>query len=433
MIATPTPLKQRDIALFFFPLLLNVQFMSVSHSIINAALARQQDYIVALAAFSVAMVLHLFLASPSYQNHTITIAMVRGAQSLRSVLIFAALVATYVSIMLALVAFTPVGDFVLGRILGVSGAIADQARDVLAILVFLPFVTGLRGVAQGLVIQARRTSLVSFATGVRIGALLAVLLLCHRWWDGARLGAIGLLTCVSVETLVISLCALQVRVRHAGGVERTPGEVLRYAFPLAYSSCLQQTIPLLINAIISRLPEAPLALAAFGIIRGFLFLLAGPMRNLQQATMTLVATAADHVVLITFFRRVAAGMALIMLLIALPPLNGLILGQVMGLDTAMRSYIAWPLVLCMLYPALYGAANLLRGRFASTHRTASLGVSTIIKTFYMLLCWAILVPLAPPIPGVFVAVGLLLSAEALEVLYLRRQLRRLNLGYTTTP
>ncbi|NIQ93045.1 MAG: hypothetical protein GWN87_01650, partial [Desulfuromonadales bacterium] len=78
---TRSKLTLKDVSLFFFPLLLNVQLMSVSHSIINAGLARQTDYITALAGFSVAMVLHLFLASPSYQNHTVTIAMARGRKS----------------------------------------------------------------------------------------------------------------------------------------------------------------------------------------------------------------------------------------------------------------------------------------------------------------------------------------------------------------
>ena len=71
--------------------------MSVSHSIINGALARLEDFVTALAAFSVAMIIHLFVASPSYQNHTVTIAMVRGERSLRSVALFVLLVATYVS------------------------------------------------------------------------------------------------------------------------------------------------------------------------------------------------------------------------------------------------------------------------------------------------------------------------------------------------
>jgi hypothetical protein len=65
----PPLLTQREIAIFFLPMLLNVQLMSVSHSIINAFLARSAEQIVALAAFSVAMVIHIFLASPSYQNH----------------------------------------------------------------------------------------------------------------------------------------------------------------------------------------------------------------------------------------------------------------------------------------------------------------------------------------------------------------------------
>ncbi|MCK4690741.1 MAG: hypothetical protein KAT20_02975, partial [Desulfuromonadales bacterium] len=61
-------LTLKEISLFFFPLLLNVQLMSVSHTIINGALARLEDYITALAGMSVALVIHLFVASPSYQN-----------------------------------------------------------------------------------------------------------------------------------------------------------------------------------------------------------------------------------------------------------------------------------------------------------------------------------------------------------------------------
>ena len=95
-----TVLTQKEIALFFFPLLLNVQFMSVSHSIINAGLARMENAVVLLAGFSVAMVLHLFVASPSYQNHTITIAMVRGRNSFLAMVLFALLIAIWVSILL---------------------------------------------------------------------------------------------------------------------------------------------------------------------------------------------------------------------------------------------------------------------------------------------------------------------------------------------
>ncbi len=283
-------LGMKEISLFFFPLLLNVQLMSVSHSIINAALARLDDYIIALAGFSVAMVLHLFFASPSYQNHTVTIAMVRGERSRRGTVIFVLLVAIYVSFMLSLVAFTPLGSFLLETVLGVTPAIANEARRVLGILVLLPFFTGFRGFFQGLVIRARRTSLVSFATGVRIAALLFFIYFGRSWYSGAGLGAFALLACIVVETALMGLFARHCPQPVTEEPEKGTKEILRFAFPLAYSSCLQQTIPLLINAIISRLPDAPLALASFGVIRGFLFLLAGPMRNLQQAYLTLVTS-----------------------------------------------------------------------------------------------------------------------------------------------
>ena len=417
-------LTQKDVALFFFPLLLNVQLMSVSHSIINAGLARLEDAIVVLAGFSVAMVLHLFVASPSYQNHTITIAMVRGRRSLLSVSLFVLIIATWVSVLLALLAFSPVGTFVLDQVLGTAPEVAASARDTLSLLVFLPFITGFRGLCQGLVIRARRTGLVSFATAVRIAMLFVYLWIGQLWFYGAKVGAFALLGCVGTETLVIAFFAWRVKLSETGEAEKNFAEILRYGLPLAYSSGLQQTVPLLINAIISRLPDGTLALAGFGVIRAFLFLLAGPMRNLQQAYLTLVQRVEDNRVLFRFFLRTSFGMAVIMLLIAWP-LKGVILGKLIGLDADIQNYLVWPLTACAVFPFLYGAANLLRGWFAGAHLTGQLGYSTLYKALLMIVLWPVFTLPAWPVPGIAVAVMLLLAAELCEAAYLYRQRRRL--------
>jgi hypothetical protein len=418
------PLTQKAVALFFFPLLLNVQLMSVSHSIINAGLARLENAVVILAGFSVAMVLHLLVASPSYQNHTITIALVRGRKSLFGMTLFVVLIATGVSILLALLAFSPIGTFVLDRFLGVSPEVASGAREALALLVFLPFITGLRGLFQGLVIRARRTGLVSFATAVRIVMLFAYLWLGQLWFTGTRVAALALLGCVGTETLVVAFFAWRVKLPAEQDDEKGFVEILRYGLPLAYSSGMQQTVPLLINAIISRLPDGTLALAAFGVVRGFLFLLAGPMRNMQQAYLTLVRRAEDSKVLLLFLIRVSVGMALMMLMIAWP-LNSPVLGTIMGLDAEMQHYIAWPLTACALFPLLYGIANILRGWFAGAHLTSCLGRSTGYKALLMVVLWPVIVILQLPLPGIAVAIFLLLAAELCEAGYLYRQRERL--------
>jgi hypothetical protein len=425
-------LTQKDVALFFFPLLLNVQLMSVSHSIINAGLARLENAVVILAGFSVAMVLHLFVASPSYQNHTITIAMVCGRKSLIAMILFVLLIASWVSILLALLAFSPVGTFVLDRMLGVSPEVAKGAREALALLVFLPFMTGLRGLFQGLVIRARRTSLVSFATAVRIVMLFAYLWLGQLWFTGTRVAAFALIGCVGTETLVMAFFAWRLKLPAEQDTDSSFAQILRYGLPLAYSSGMQQTIPLLINAIISRLPDGTLALAAFGVVRGFLFLLAGPMRNLQQAYLTLVRQSEDNEVLMRFLIRTSVGMALIMLLLAWP-LNGPVFGTIMGLDAEMRHYITWPLTACALFPFLYGAANLLRGWFSGAHLTARLGRSTGYKALLMVVLWPLIVTFPLPLPGIAVAVFLLLAAELCEMAYLYRQRLRLLTSHGLVP
>jgi len=418
-------LSLKEISLFFFPLVLNVQLMSISHTVINGALARLEDYVTALAGMSVAMVIHLFIASPSYQNHTVTIAMVKGRQSLRGVLIFVGLVASYVAVMLLLIAFSPLGDFVLLRLLGTPPEVAHEARQALYILTLLPFFTGFRGFCQGLIIQARRTSLVSIATGVRVAALFGYLALGANWLAGAQLGAFALVGCVITETLVIAGFAWKVHLPlERGETEKSTGEILRYSFPLAYSSCLQQTIPLLISSIIGRLPDGSLALAAFGVIRGFLFLLAGPMRNLQQAYLTLVKSAQDYLMLVRFNILVASGMGLLVLLTA-GPLNDLILGQLLGVEPELRRYLQLPLAACAIFPLFYGGCNLLRGWFSGAHQTGKLGRSTFLKSGFLLLTWLPLVKLQLPLSGIAIAIALLLSAEIIEVLYLRQQRQRL--------
>jgi Na+-driven multidrug efflux pump len=418
---TEKNLTTREIAFFFFPLVLNVQLMSISHTIINGALARLDDYITALAGMSVALVVHLFIASPSYQNHTITIAMVRGRKSLIGVLIFIGLVAAYVAVMLSLIAFTPVGDFILIKLLGTPAEIAEEAKKALYILAFLPFFTGIRGFCQGLIIRARKTSLVSFATGVRLATLFGFLSVGYKWFYGAQLGAFALVSCVVTETLVISWLAWKTHPPLDGGeTEKTTGEILRYSFPLAYSSCLQQTIPLLISSIIGRLNDGALALAAFGVIRGFLFLLAGPMRNLQQAYMTLVRTMQDLRTLLRFSLMMSLSLGTLVLLTAVP-LNQFILGQLLGVETDLRQYLQLPLAACSFFPFFYGLTNLLRGWFAGADQTRQLGRSTLLKSGFLLILWWPLVAWQPPVSGIAIAIGLLLAAEVLESFYLYYQ------------
>lgn len=414
-------LTTREIAFFFFPLVLNVQLMSISHTIINGALARLDDYITALAGMSVALVVHLFIASPSYQNHTITIAMVRGRKSVIGVLIFISLVALYVAVMLSLIALTPLGDLVLIKLLGTPADVVIEAKKALYILAFLPFFTGIRGFCQGLIIRARKTSLVSLATGVRVAALFIFLMVGHKWFYGAQFGAFALVSCVITETLVIAWLAWKTHIPFKEGeAEKTTREILRYSFPMAYSSCLQQTIPLLISSIIGRLSDGALALAAFGVIRGFLFLLAGPMRNLQQAYLTLVKTMEDNRTLLRFSLFLSLSLGLLVLLTA-GPLNRFFLGQLLGVEVDLRHYLQLPLAACAVFPFFYGLTNLLRGWFAGADQTGQLVRSTFLKSGFLLVLWWPLVASQPPVSGIAIAIGLLLAAEVLESLYLYYQ------------
>jgi hypothetical protein len=419
----PKQLSYREIALFFFPLVLNVQLMSISHTIINGALARLDNYIAALAGISVAMVIHLFIASASFQNHTLTITMARGRRSLISVVIFILLTACYVSVLLNLVAYSSLGDLIIIQLMGAPPEVASEARAALKFLALLPFFTGFRYLSQGFLIRARKTGLVSLGTGIRVGTLFVFLALGRHHFDGAQLGAFALVCCVICESIISGWLAWKCRQPFAPEAEeRSFAEILRYALPLAFSSSLQQTVPLLISAIIGRLSDGALALAAFGVIRGFLFLLAGPMRNLQQAHLTLVKTAADYRRLLRFSLITAAGLALLILLTA-GPLNQPILGRLLGVEIELRSYLRMALLCCIVFPPLYAMTNLLRGWFSAQESTLPLSRATLFKSLFLLLCWWPLLHTKLPQSGIMTGILLLIIAELIEAGYLFRQKR----------
>lgn len=397
--------------------------MSISHTVINGALARLDNYITALAGFSVAIVVHIFISSPSYQNPTIALTLVRGRKSLIGVIAFIGLIAVYTTILLIILVATPVGDFFLLKILGTPPEVAVETKKALAIMTVIPLFTGLRALSQGLLIKARRTGLVSIATGVRVVALFGYLSIGSLWFSGAQLGSFALVSCVVTESLVITWLAWKTHTPFQKNIEeKNIAQIIRYSFPLAFSSFLQQTIPLLISSIIGRLSDGPLALAAFGLIQGFLFLLAGPMRNLQQAYLTLVKTERDYQTLLKFSVTIAGSLGILLVLTA-GPLNQLVVGHLLGADPELRSYLRLSLGACALFPIFYGGTSLLRGWFAGADLTTKLSRATVAKCCFLAIVWWPLVHFQLPIPGIAIAIGLLVSAEILEAsyLYLMRQ------------
>jgi hypothetical protein len=413
-------LSQREVAAFFFPLLLNVQMMTVSHTLINAALARQREFIIALAAYSVAWSIQQFFGSTNYQNHLLAVAVVHGKRSFYNALVYVLIQGITVSALVAFIAFGPAGPAVLNGLMGLEGEVSSQALATLGIIFINPLFVGVRAFFQGIVIRARRNILVTTATVVRIFSLVIFLLILAPRMSGAPLGAAALLGCVIVETILMAFFAWRCGLPEDGKEEKSMGEIVRFALPLSISSSLQMSVFLVINAILGRLADSALALASFGVLRSLILLIGGPMRNLQHAYLTLVHSAQDYRVLLLFWLRTSAAMVLLTAALAFP-LNDLFLGRILGLPSDMRHYIALPLACSALFPLLHGATTLLRGYFARRYMSDQVVKSTLLRVVYLAgLGWAINV-WPPAVSGLVIGLVLFLSSEVVDSLYLRWQ------------
>ena len=276
---------------------------------------------------------------------------------------------------------------------------------------------------QGLVIRARRTGLVSFATAVRIAMLFVYLWIGLYWFSGAKLGAFALLGCVGTETLVIAYFAWKVHLKETGEDEKSFSEILRYGLPLAYSSGLQQTVPLLINAIISRLTDGTLALAGFGVVNGLARCFLSPLRNLVQTAQTLIRSHEEIKVMLQFTSKTVLFFVALMVVLFFSPLRAVILGKVMGLNSELSRYVTAGTRMTFLLAIFWGYSALLRGILSGMRRTGDIAVAVPIRLVVAAMVCSMTM-FYPKLNGAVVGILAFSAAFAAEAAFLTWRLRR---------
>lgn len=414
----------REAAAFFLPLIFMAQLMMVSHTVIHAWLARGALPTEALAAFSIAFALNALLSSVFRPLHQIALSFVVDRASLRRVWQFAMAFAALNMALIGAVAYTPLGDWVYGGLLGASPAVVHQARAASQIFLWIYPLQCTRNTAAGLLMVFRQTLLISYTTGLRLAALVLLLLGLGPLLGGASLGAAALVGCIGVEATLVLLVARPFNraLPRSRGPLPAYGEIWRFAWPLIANAMLENGLVVLINVFVGRLAQADLALAAFGVARGLLMLMMSPLRNLAQTAQALTRTRED-LRRVTRFAWLAIGsFAGLIALLFYTPLRGVVLDQVMGLAPAMQAAVEPAVLLFLLTPPLWALGSLYRGLLAGARQTGVLAFTGAVRLAAVgavsSLCLAF-----PQANGAVVGVAALSAAFACEAALLGRSLR----------
>ena len=420
-------MNRRRIFWLWLPLAVSFTLMMLEGPTIQAAITRLSDAALNLAAFGLVLSISLIIESPVIMLLSTSIALVSDGQSYRVLRAFMIWLSLALTVVTALVAWTPLYDLIVSGILGIPPSIGSAAQPALRIMLLWTAAIGWRRFYQGILVRHGLTARVSYGTAIRLvsTAMTAIGLVAWGRLPGAQVGAWSLMAGVLSEALATHLFALPVVRRayanHWSAAEQplTLAAILRFHVPLAATSLLTLLAQPLTATALARLPMPTETLATWPVVFSLMMVLRGWGLSLQETTIAQAADPRALQPLRDFTFIVAAATSGAAALLAFTPLLDEYLRTVISLDPRLWSYVRTGMLLLLLLPGLTALVSTLRGLLVAAGTTHNVyrGMGLNLAVNGTLLVSGV----ALQLPGIVVAAVAVLAATVVEYLYLQRR------------
>lgn len=405
--------------------------MSVEQPLVGALIARLENPTVQLAALGgVVFPLALLIEAPIMMLLAASTALSKTKDSYRFIYRFMMLSSLSLTVLHALLAFTPLYDLVVIGLLNPPPEVVQPARW--GLMIMLPFTWSIayRRFHQGLLIRNGRSLSVSVGTVVRLCALLlgcGVGLALGA--PGIVVGTLGVATGVLAEAVFIGVMVRPI-VRY-GLPDRLPdtakGEpkplswpvFSRFYAPLALTSLLLLLVQPLGSAALSRMPLALESLAAWPVLASFIFLFRGMGMAYNEVVVATLETPGAWRSLRRFALLLSALMSALLLIVALTPLANGYFGTVLGLKPELVALAGSGLLLACAWPTLTVYQSYYQGVLVHSGETGRVTQSVLVS----LLVSVLLLgggALLGTLPGLYVVTIAFVVGSAVQVLWLAR-------------
>lgn len=393
---------------------------------VQSAIARLGDPETNLAAFGLVLSLSLIIESPVIMLLSTTIALARDTQSYRALRGFVIALIAGLTLLTALVAWTPLYDVIVAGVLGIPQVISDAARPGMRIMLLWTAAIGWRRFYQGILVRHGLTQRVSYGTAIRLGSAVTTAVVLGRWGvlPGAQVGAWALMIAVLSEALATYLFALPL-VRRVYADNAPPEHpltwraILQFHVPLAATSLLTLLVQPLTAAALARLQAPTATLAAWPVVFTSLLVLRGWGMALQETTIAQAGDSRSFRPLRDFTLIVAATTSFVAALLAWTPLLDWYLGSVISLRPNLHDLVRFGLQIGCLLPALTALTSWQRGLLVAAKTTSSvyrgMGLNLLVNMT------ALIVGVMFQLPGILVAASALFLAIVAEFVYLQRR------------
>ena len=413
------PLTVRTAVVFFVPLILTTELHQLSHSLVHAFLARLGDPTSTLAAFSIAFAFNTTFSGIISVSTQAGMSYISDKTSFWRIARFYFFVSLAPFVLIEVVALTPLGDWLFGKMMGASPEVTRLAKAASAVMGLWIFPNQIRNLTTALCMMHRRTMLISHSTIVRLVSQALMLMALPFWMEGAVAGAASLVGCMSVEAIYMVWVSrpLYAELPARGGEQASYRQMWGFSWPLMITQITENGVTLVINFFLGRQAHPDLALAAFGVVTALNSLVASPLRNLVQTAQALVHNRTDMRVMLQFAHRLTLVYAVLVVSLFYTPMRDVILSGIMGLPAQLSSYAAPGVQMLLLVVIVWGYSSLFRGLLSAMRKTQVIAGSAVIRLLVVIAVGSVTL-FAPLLNGAAVGVAAVGAAFLAEVLIL---------------
>ncbi|MDD2502909.1 MAG: hypothetical protein PHG58_03495 [Clostridia bacterium] len=194
----PADLTYGMIMRFFYPLIFTSLVTTIVQPIINTGLGRTASPEMAISAFSVAWSLGYIFTNPLNMFHQLPMNFLEddNRESEKAIKLFGGIISVFLTLLLIIISFTPVGMYILTKWIGASQQISVMSMDVLKLISFLPLLIVTREYLWGVLMRDKLTKVIGRGKIVSLSTLIVSMLACSfiNFANPAIIGALGMIS-----------------------------------------------------------------------------------------------------------------------------------------------------------------------------------------------------------------------------------------------
>jgi len=418
----------KELLLFYVPLGLYSMIMMSSHSVINSGVSRAPNAEIGLAAFAVTMTIMNMFASPCFTSRQMLVALAHDKKSLKITRNVMIKVASVSLLMLAILAFTPVGNFVFVNLFNTPPNLMSEVKTAAVLTLSLPFIYSLRSYSQGIIIVEKKTKYLTYTVLMRISFMifLAFALPKLGFLSGASIGIIIWTGGMGLEAIINYLFSRSVykglpdEPDYENGEEDfTQKKAFDFVWPLLLMSFIWTLGLPVVNSGLGFTQDPERSIATFQVARSFAWIAVAFLEmNMRQVSL-IFGTNEDRIgYLKKFTLGVSIVLASIIAILGLTPIGNWLLINVIGVTSEIATAVKPVLMVLILLPVILAHSEYYMGLLMKLNNTKALSIGKTISIAVAGLSVISFSMLFPQLGAVVGAIGFLIGYFC-EFMYLR--------------